>query len=483
MAHFGLAYQLQQEMNADFFAIIDTPNKPKKMFQNQKIVNFKKAWFFHDHIKKTFEKPDLEYLSNFEKKYKIDLWKLTINERHFYKHNKFYKFTTNEILKILEQECKLFENILNEITPDYLFINQPPFHYQKLLEELCKAKKIKVLSLRISKYKTTTIIIENNKTFDFPKNLDSIKLEGLSKITMDDNYNKGSKKWNNDRSYSLSNKFKALKDYIFISDSKNTQNNFTYYGRNKHNVIFETILLQLRTKQRYNYLKNNSKKIINLNEPFAYFPLGIDDDVALLHDAPFFTDQVEVVKHVAKSIPIDYRLYVKDHIHAHFRGWRDVKQYEEIKNIPNVVLVHPSYSSEKLIKNCKFVISVNSGGSTMEAAYEHKPAIIFTEQSLNIIPTVYKVESLTKLHKLIKNVLKTPINPEDIRKYDKLIRDKKIDFSWAELEILRNKQFYSGNILSDVEYSEAKVKEFFEKNKKMFKILTNGYIEKINEIQ
>ena len=46
MAHFVLAYQLQQKVDADFFAIIDTPNKPKKMFQNQKLVNFKKNGFF-----------------------------------------------------------------------------------------------------------------------------------------------------------------------------------------------------------------------------------------------------------------------------------------------------------------------------------------------------------------------------------------------------------------------------------------------------
>ena len=72
-------------------------------------------------LKKPLEKPDLEYLSNFEKKYDIDLWKLAINERHFYKHNKFYKITTNHILKILEQECRLFENILDEIKPELYF--------------------------------------------------------------------------------------------------------------------------------------------------------------------------------------------------------------------------------------------------------------------------------------------------------------------------------------------------------------------------
>ena len=118
MVHFGIAYYLKEKINADFTAIIDTPNKPKQMFLNQKIVNFKKTWYFHDHIKKIDATPDLEYLSNFEKKYNIDLWKLAINERHFYKFNKFYKFSTNEILKFLEQECKLFEQILEEAKPE-----------------------------------------------------------------------------------------------------------------------------------------------------------------------------------------------------------------------------------------------------------------------------------------------------------------------------------------------------------------------------
>ena len=109
----------------------------------------------------------------------------------------------------------------------------------------------------INQNKFVFIISSYNNSLWYLKNLDSIKLEGLSKITMDDNYNKGSKKWNNDRSYSLSNKFKALKDYIFISDSKNTQNNFTYYGRNKHNVIFETILSADKFSSIYSAMKKS----------------------------------------------------------------------------------------------------------------------------------------------------------------------------------------------------------------------------------
>ena len=53
MLHFGLAYYLQQKLDDDFYAVIDVPNNPKKMFLNQKIVDFQKTWYFHDYIKKT----------------------------------------------------------------------------------------------------------------------------------------------------------------------------------------------------------------------------------------------------------------------------------------------------------------------------------------------------------------------------------------------------------------------------------------------
>ncbi len=484
MAHFALAYQLQQKLDADFFAIIDTPNKPKKMFQNQKLVNFKKTWFFHDHIKKSFENPDLKYLEGFEKKYQIDLWKLVINERHFYKFNKFFKFSKNEILKFLEQECKLFENILDEIEPDYIILNEPPFHHQKLILELCRARGIKILCLCISRFEASTIIVENNATFDLPQNLDLIELNelGTSELKIKEkgvNYNKSNLRWAKERKFSTLGKLKALIDYILFSDSKNTQTNYTYYGRRKYKVIFDTLLFYIRRQKRYRYLQNNSKKIVDLDIPFIYFPLALDDDAALLNDAPLFTNQIEVIKHIAKSIPINYRLYVKDHFFAGFRGWKEIKQYQEINELPNVTLIHPTYPSKELIKNCNIVISVR-GSASLEAAYENKPSIVFDNIPHDILPSVYKVKSITELPKLIKTALNTPINPTYIKKYDKLIRKRIIDFNWSDMETIRNEQFYSGNILSDVEYPESKVKEFFEDNKIMFQKLTDGYLKKIN---
>ena len=91
--HFSLAYYLQSTLNADFFGIIDINSKPQKFFQNQTLVKFQKIWFFHDHIKKTQQKPDLEYLINFEKKnvgkYKeIESDVKKFLEDYFREHNK-----------------------------------------------------------------------------------------------------------------------------------------------------------------------------------------------------------------------------------------------------------------------------------------------------------------------------------------------------------------------------------------------------------
>ena len=51
--------------------INDITNKPKSFFKQQKLVNFKKKWFFNDHIFTNPEKPNLEYLSKIEKNYGI----------------------------------------------------------------------------------------------------------------------------------------------------------------------------------------------------------------------------------------------------------------------------------------------------------------------------------------------------------------------------------------------------------------------------
>ena len=87
---YGLAKKLQDVSNYDLFAIFDVPYKQEKFFRTENIVKFQKKWFLHDGILEK-EKPDIEYLKGIEEKYGINLWKLAINERFFYRFNRFYK--------------------------------------------------------------------------------------------------------------------------------------------------------------------------------------------------------------------------------------------------------------------------------------------------------------------------------------------------------------------------------------------------------
>ena len=108
---FCLAYYLQKKTDSNFYAIIDTYDNPRVFFENQNLVKFKKTWFYHDCFQ-NMDKPDLKYLSNFEKKYDLNLWELAINERIFYRFNPIYNFSSDEILSILEHESKLFDKII-----------------------------------------------------------------------------------------------------------------------------------------------------------------------------------------------------------------------------------------------------------------------------------------------------------------------------------------------------------------------------------
>ena len=136
--YFGLAESLQRMFDCELFSIIEITENPKKFFQKQKIVNFKKSWFYHDNIKNINKTPDLNYLKSIENKYGINLWLIASNDRMFNHMNQDYHYSDDQILSILEQECKLYEEILDSINPDFFIIYDPPLHNSKILYELQK---------------------------------------------------------------------------------------------------------------------------------------------------------------------------------------------------------------------------------------------------------------------------------------------------------------------------------------------------------
>ena len=468
--HFSLAYYLQSKMDADFFGIIDTNNKPKVFFKNQKLVDFKKIWFYHDRIKKNQQKIDLDYLANFEKTYKINLWELALNERFFYKYNRFYQFSKQEILSILEQELKFFETILDDIKPDYFLTYNPVLHHQKLFLEICRVKGIKILSSCRTGIDDQTVLVEDGATLDLDlnKKIDEFQIQISSKQDEKNNYDSDQKTWIQKRNVNFFDKLIGLKDYLFASDNELTNSNFMYFGRTKSKVIKDSLLMEYKKNRNYNFLNKFSTLSPSLDNPFVYFPMNINEEASLLHYAPYFTNQIEVIRHIAKSIPIDHMLYVKEHIAAGLRIWNDINYYKEIIDIPNVKLIHPKFDNNILIKNSKLLISIR-GTSNLKAVQFGKPTITFGTQPYQIIPSVFEIDSLTSLPELIKNALKCKTDPMNYEKFKSIFNENIFSFPLNVYEVIRNQSLFSGNgVFSNIEISNEKMLEFLQKNEKLF---------------
>ena len=170
-----VSYFLQNSIDCELYAIVDTTSKIKPFFENQTLVNFKKIWFFHDRISAREQTPDIKYLENFERIFEINIWKLAINERIFYRFNDYHKFSRNEILSIEEQSCKLFEEILNEVKPDFFITKEIGFHHLELFYQMCLKNQIRVLIINQPNLGKSAMVTNKSRIPDFIKNYESTK--------------------------------------------------------------------------------------------------------------------------------------------------------------------------------------------------------------------------------------------------------------------------------------------------------------------
>ena len=109
-------------------------------------------------------------------------------------------------------------------------------------------------------------------------------------------------------------------------------------------------------------------------EKYVFVPLHSEPEAYPMLLAPYYTDQLWLVKQIARSIPATHKLYVKDH--PGMVGFRTRHYYKELKKIPNVRLIPAAHKSLDLIKNSELVITL-LGTAGWEAALLKKPVIIF----------------------------------------------------------------------------------------------------------
>jgi len=140
----------------------------------------------------------------------------------------------------------------------------------------------------------------------------------------------------------------------------------------------------------------------DMKKQFAYFPLHIDPEVATMLYAPFYTNQLELIRAIARSLPIDMPLYVKEH--PGMVGYRTRVYYRELTQIPNVRLMSPSVSGLDLAAHSSLTITITSTNA-WESVLLKKPVITFGDVFFNDIPGVERCQSIENLPFIVKRQL------------------------------------------------------------------------------
>ena len=135
--------------------------------------------------------------------------------------------------------------------------------------------------------------------------------------------------------------------------------------------------------------------------PFVFFPLHLEPEATTQLYSNYYENQLEVITALSKSLPISWKLAVKEH--PNMRSGRSLSFLQRLSKLPNTVLISPGWPSWRLVQQCRLVATL-SGTSGLEASIIGKPVLIFGDPAWGYSPTALKVRSLHELPTTIEQV-------------------------------------------------------------------------------
>ena len=487
MIEYGLAYSLQKKINGDFFAISDSQDTLQQFFQEQTIVNFEKIWYYRENMKNNFSNPDIDYLKKFEKKYNISIWDIAYSEILFFNKIRYHTFSDKEILSIIEQECKFFEKIIDEVKPDYVLINYFSGHHTFLFCKMCESLGIKILMHAITRigYRITiTSHIDTLDIFDkpFPNSSNSNRsVEELKNWFKKYNLQKHLKeeKIRYDNRVTLFQKIKSGIKYLQTISNNDFKKFYGNYGINIFTIVKRQTSIQYKKWNQNRFLKEKFYKNPDLTQNYVYFPLHVEPERTLSFGAPLQPNQLELIMIIAKSLPVEYKFYVKEHPLLYWTEGRDLSFYKKLLSLPNVYLLPPEIDSEKFIQNSSLVFTIN-GTSALESAFFGVPSIVFGKTGYSFLPSVETVNSLEQLPNIIRLSLAKNVDIKDVNMFVDYMEENTFEIDYRLLEANFFSGLYYGGFFGHDKISEKQVQKLLNENEDLLNTISDEHVKKLS---
>lgn len=141
---------------------------------------------------------------------------------------------------------------------------------------------------------------------------------------------------------------------------------------------------------------------VDLDESYIYFPLQFSPEITTTTYAVPNDDQSALITALAKSVPGNTQIFVKEH--TSMIGRRPSKFYKDLSNLYNVNIVSPALSTFDLIHNATAIATINSTVG-WEAYLFGKPVLAFGEAFYREFPGVLRLDLGCTMDRRIRKYL------------------------------------------------------------------------------
>jgi hypothetical protein len=331
------------------------------------------------------------------------------------------KFDYTESIKITLQTVNFFEFIFEKEKPDVIISEAPSGLAHLVAYYFCQKNNAvylgldnsRVLSNRLDAFDRKFTCSKYEKTFEEINNGNILKEEkNLAEVFI--------KKFiSHEQAPSYIEPAKIYFSQIglighYLKRIKQTHSSLLQYifSRQKYKLFDDEseITLKVFLRAPFNAERNKIRFLIQKKyfkvdpkkEKFFLFPLHYQPEAATDVYAIYYCDQLNAAKNIAFSLPFPYKLCVKEHPAS--AGARTTKFYEELKKIPNIVLISPHEKIVDIIKNSSGVVTL-TGTAGLEAALSGKPVYVLGDVFYSYHPMCRKVNGFEELKKKKQNDL------------------------------------------------------------------------------
>lgn len=337
----------------------------------------------------------------------------------FYTDRFLIRYSHEDALRFIVGHIEFYEKIFAEEKPD-IFYNEAVAHYSAYTAYMVGQRySVRYVGYIVSKDKPFETYFLHNNPYQTNNRLIAYYESGQ---------------------FSDSEKAKAREYIDSVRNDRKDQKHRQIFDRGskfklkylRHANYFVKYLVDPRSYDRINYMSYR----VNINRGFElsrtylrgimqkkyfgegdygakyyFFPLHYQPEATTLVCANKYEKQLFAIDQLAKSIPLDHVLYIKEHYV--YLGHKKNAFYKEILKYPNVKLISPHASTHDLISNCKAVITL-TGTVGFEALILGKPVYVLGNVFYDFLPGVVKIQDVFSEWKKFAEPKATP--------YDSILR-------------------------------------------------------------